>query len=347
MATGTKDYYQVLGVAEKASADEVKKAYRKLAKQHHPDANPNNPQSTERFKEIGEAYAVLSDAEKRKQYDQMRRLGAFGFGRGPGAARAGGAPGDRGQPGGAAFLRGPRATSAGSGTCSARCSTAGAGGWSGRRAGGPERGENIEYVVEIAFETAVAGGKISIDVDHGGVRDLRRKRRGARVLGHANAASAAAAARSRSARAASGEAAVPRVPRPRTRSRRSPARRAVGRDGAADAHPAGRRPRGRGDRLQGEAPGAGRARHAGGSRRPGHHVQGGAAQVLPPRWPRRPRDRADQPRAGDARLEDPRAHGAREARRAHDPVRYADRHQVPDPRAGHREGRASGTSTWR
>src|SRR5438552_5676700 len=96
MATGTKDYYQVLGVPEKASADEIKKAYRKLAKQHHPDANPNNPQSAERFKGIGEAYSVLSDAEKRKQYDQMRRLGAFGFGReapGPGPRGPSGVPG--------------------------------------------------------------------------------------------------------------------------------------------------------------------------------------------------------------------------------------------------------------
>src|SRR3954471_629338 len=100
MATGTKDYYQVLGVPEKATADEIKKAYRKLAKQHHPDANPNNPQSADRFKEIGEAYSVLSDAEKRKQYDQMRRLGAFGFGRGAQG------PGPR-PPGGPAGAPGP------------------------------------------------------------------------------------------------------------------------------------------------------------------------------------------------------------------------------------------------
>ncbi|MBW3571034.1 MAG: DnaJ domain-containing protein, partial [Gemmatimonadetes bacterium] len=78
MATQTKDFYRVLGVAENASADEIKKAYRKLAKQYHPDANPNDAAAAERFKELSEANAVLSDDEKRKQYDQMRRMGAFG-----------------------------------------------------------------------------------------------------------------------------------------------------------------------------------------------------------------------------------------------------------------------------
>ena len=67
-----QDFYQVLGVAEGASQDEIKKAYRRLAKQYHPDANPNNPQASERFKAISEAHATLSDAEKRKQYDTMR-----------------------------------------------------------------------------------------------------------------------------------------------------------------------------------------------------------------------------------------------------------------------------------
>ncbi len=162
MATGTKDFYEVLGIGEKAAPEEIKKAYRKLAKQHHPDANPDNPQAAERFKEVGEAYAVLSDPEKRKQYDQMRRLGAFGFGRGgPGptyrdAGAAGAGAGgfsfeDLGDFGGlgdlfsSIFDRGP---------------PAGAGG----RPFGPQRGPDVEHVVEISFETVVVGDKITIDL---------------------------------------------------------------------------------------------------------------------------------------------------------------------------------------
>src|ERR1051325_3688362 len=89
----TKDYYAVIGVPASATQDEIKKQYRKLAAKHHPDKNPNDPKAAERFKEISEAYQVLGDADKRKQYDQMRQLGAFGgfggFGQGGGARRPG------------------------------------------------------------------------------------------------------------------------------------------------------------------------------------------------------------------------------------------------------------------
>src|ERR671938_1563623 len=89
----SKDFYAVLGVSASASQDEIKKQYRKLAAKHHPDKNQNDPKAAERFKEISEAYQVLGDAEKRKQYDQMRSLGAFGgfggFGGGGGGARGG------------------------------------------------------------------------------------------------------------------------------------------------------------------------------------------------------------------------------------------------------------------
>jgi curved DNA-binding protein len=71
MATGVRDYYEVLGVPRTASQKEIKSAFRKLARQHHPDVNPNDPKATERFKEINEAHEVLGDPEKRKKYDQF------------------------------------------------------------------------------------------------------------------------------------------------------------------------------------------------------------------------------------------------------------------------------------
>jgi molecular chaperone DnaJ len=84
-----KDYYKVLGVAKDASADDIKKAYRKLARKYHPDANKGDSKSEERFKEISEAHSVLSDEKRRKEYDEARSLFGSGGMRMPGSGAGG------------------------------------------------------------------------------------------------------------------------------------------------------------------------------------------------------------------------------------------------------------------
>src|ERR671916_153862 len=88
-----KDPYKALGVERKASADEIKKAYRKLARQYHPDRNPGDEGAEERFKEIQEAYSILSDPDKRKQYDSGGGIFGGGF---PGGGFGGGGGGGLG-----------------------------------------------------------------------------------------------------------------------------------------------------------------------------------------------------------------------------------------------------------
>ncbi|HEX5387930.1 MAG TPA: J domain-containing protein [Gemmatimonadales bacterium] len=157
-----KDFYQVLGVPDTASQADIKKAYRRLAKQYHPDANPNNPQAAERFKEISEAHATLSDAEKRKQYDQMRKLGAFeGFARRPAGAGAGaraGGPGGfggTGAPGGFGAEEVDINDLGGFGLGDIFSSIFGR----GRR---EERGESLETLLEVPFRVAMLGGKVPV-----------------------------------------------------------------------------------------------------------------------------------------------------------------------------------------
>ena len=79
-----RDYYEVLGVGKAAAADEIKKAYRKVAMQYHPDRNPGDKAAEEKFKEAAEAYEILSDADKKAQYDRYGHAGVSGNGRGPG-----------------------------------------------------------------------------------------------------------------------------------------------------------------------------------------------------------------------------------------------------------------------
>ncbi|HET7231796.1 MAG TPA: molecular chaperone DnaJ [Longimicrobium sp.] len=162
MPTQTKDYYRVLGVPENAKPDEIKKNYRKLAKQYHPDANPNDAAAAEKFKEISEAYSVLSDEEKRKKYDQMRKLGAFG---GLGGFRPSG-PGAPGQPGGGQTFTFEDLDLGGLGDMFSSIFDFGKRGrpgtQPGTRPGGPQRGENIEYQVEVPFKTAARGGTITV-----------------------------------------------------------------------------------------------------------------------------------------------------------------------------------------
>ncbi len=170
----TKDYYAVLGVSSTASADDIKKQYRRLAKKYHPDANPNDPKAAARFKEISEAYQVVGDAEKRKQYDEMRRLGAFGGYQGGtrqrpgGGARPGAAGGPGGAPGGPGGDYRYQDFDVGGlgGLGDLFGSIFGGAGQGGRgRPRGAEQGQSIESTLEVPFRIAATGGKVPIELE--------------------------------------------------------------------------------------------------------------------------------------------------------------------------------------
>jgi molecular chaperone DnaJ len=162
-----QDYYATLGVPASATQDEIKKQYRKLASKHHPDKNPNDPKAADTFKAISEAYQTLGDKDKRKQYDQMRQLGAFGgFGGAPRGAGTRGA--GTGPQGNVRFEDFDIGGLGGLGDIfSSMFGTTGprAAGGTGARPRGPQRGEDIETSLEIPFRTAALGGKVPVELD--------------------------------------------------------------------------------------------------------------------------------------------------------------------------------------
>ncbi len=162
----SKDFYAILGVNSTADDAEIKKVYRRLAKQYHPDANANDPVAAEKFKEISEAYNVLGNTEKRKQYDEMRRYGAFDGG-GARGGRGGGFGGfQQGRPGYTDFQNVDIGGGFGGGFGDIFSSIFGqAANKSGGRGRVPEQGQSVESTVDVDFRTAVKGGKVAVNLE--------------------------------------------------------------------------------------------------------------------------------------------------------------------------------------
>jgi molecular chaperone DnaJ len=136
------DFYKILGVPRSASEEDIKKAYRKLARKYHPDLNPNNKDSEAKFKEVSEANDVLSDTEKRKNYD------TYGDPAGPGASAAGQGFSSHEFDMGGSF----------------QDLFAGFGGRGGKRRAGPKPGEDTQHLVRIPFKEAFTGTKLSLNL---------------------------------------------------------------------------------------------------------------------------------------------------------------------------------------
>lgn len=165
-----KDFYAVLGVPKDADAATIKKAYRKLARQLHPDHNPGDATAEAKFKDIGEAYAVLSDTEQRQQYDQLRAMAGGARFTAPGGGRGGAA--------GFEDLFGGMFGGGGQGGTRVRYSTGGGGGgfedilgglfgggggFGGQR--GPQQGVDLTATTTLPFRTAAEGSTVSLSVE--------------------------------------------------------------------------------------------------------------------------------------------------------------------------------------
>lgn len=158
-----KDFYKILGVAKDVSDAELKKVYRKLARQYHPDSNPGDAKAEAKFKEISEAYSVLSDAEQRKEYDQVRAMGSGArFTGGPGGA--GGFPGA----GAGGFPGGFQAGGAG-GFEDVFADLFGGGGRRGGFGGfgGPQRGADLTMNTTVDFIDSIHGATIKVRLGAG------------------------------------------------------------------------------------------------------------------------------------------------------------------------------------
>lgn len=147
-----RDYYEVLGVSRNATSDDLKKAYRKLAVKYHPDKNPDDKAAEEKFKEVSEAYDILSDDQKRAAYD---RYGHAAFAGGMGGGGAGGGMHDP-------FDIFKEVFGGGGGVFE---SFFGGGGGSQRRAGGSQRGADLRYALEITLEEAAHGAEKEIEYE--------------------------------------------------------------------------------------------------------------------------------------------------------------------------------------
>src|SRR5579871_690400 len=197
MATTTKkDYYEILGVKKSASADEIRKAFRKLARKYHPDVNPGDKAAEEKFKALSEANDVLSDPKKRKIYDQVGfysdnidpaaaeayarggATGAGGFGGFPGGAPGGGEGGQGGvhfdfggfdfsdmfENAGRAGQRSARTSTGGGGFRDIFSGMFGGGRGTAPAEEGPEPGTDLEYQVNVPFWTAIRGGVMRLNI---------------------------------------------------------------------------------------------------------------------------------------------------------------------------------------
>jgi molecular chaperone DnaJ len=152
-----KDFYKILGVAKDVSDAELKKVYRKLARQYHPDSNPGDAKAEARFKEISEAFSVIGDKEQRKEYDQVRAMGG-------GARFTGGAGG----PGGAGFPGGFGGAAGGAGFEDVFANLFGGGGRGGFGGFGPQRGADMTMTTTVDFIDSIHGATLKLRLSNAG-----------------------------------------------------------------------------------------------------------------------------------------------------------------------------------